>query len=270
MTERLTTLAAVRDWLGIETTDSDTMLIRIIDAASQFTLNYLNRDSLAARDFTQNFKGNGKDTMLLRNWPVISVASVGVNGSVIVASTRGQAGLPSSGWLLSDPRDAPQSIDLYGFGFYYRTACQVVYRSGYETSQEWLIAESGDPAVYTFAPNASGQWIKDEGVTIDGVTALKVDADPTAGQYSVDEWGTYTFSADDAGKTAVIRYAYAPWDISQGVTEIIGDWFTRKDRIGILSKSLSGGVGESVTFLQKDMNDAVRSTLQPYRNVIPV
>lgn len=272
MTERLTTLAIVKDWLGIDTTDSDSELIRIIDAASQFALNYLNRDSLAAADYTQNFKGNGKDTMLLRNWPVLSVASVGINGSAIVAGTRGNAGMPSTGFFLSDERSAPQSVDLFGYNFWYRAPCQVVYRAGYEVSQTTVLAKTGTAPdeVVQFTPTAGGQWIKDVGVTIDGVPAIKADADPATGEYSVAEWGTYTFALADDTKTAVITYAYAPWDIAQGVVEIIGEWFKRKDRIGVLSKSLSGGVGESVTFLQSDMNDAVRASLQPYRNVIPV
>lgn len=271
MTERLTTLAIVKDWLGIDTSDSDATLIRIIDAASQFALNYMNRDGgLAAKDYVQNFRGNGKDTMLLRNWPVLSITSVGINGTSIGAGARSAAGMPDSGFYLSDDRSGPQSVDLFGYSFYYRTPCQVVYRAGYETSQTTVLAKSGDPEVVQFTPTAEGQWTKDEGVTIDGVALMKVDSDPQAGEYSVDDWGTYTFNLADDGKTAVFTYAYAPWDIAQGVVEIIGEWFKRKDRIGVLSKSLSGGVGETVTFLQSDMNDAVRASLQPYRNVIPV
>lgn len=268
MTERLTTLAAVKDWLGIDTAGSDIQLTRIIDAASQFTLNYLNRDSLAAQSYTQNCRGNGKDTLLLRNWPVLEVTSVGVNGSAIVEGSRGTAGMPSTGWLLGDARSAPQSVDLFGSAFYYRAFCQVVYRAGYETSQSFVLADVDDSITAT--PSSLGQWIKDEGVTLNAVPAVKATSAPATGQYSVDEWGVYTFAAADVGQTAIITYAYAPWDISQGVTEIIGEWFKRKDRIGVMSKSLSGGVGESVTFLQKDMNDAVRASLQPYRNVIPV
>lgn len=272
MTERLTTLAIVKEWLGIDHANSDASLIRIINAASQFTLNYLNRDSLAAQQFTQNFRGNGKDTMLLRNWPVISVSSVGVNGSLVTGSTRGVGGLPSTGWILSDARSGPQSLDLYGSFFFYRAPCQVIYRAGYETSQTTVLELSGESPdeVVIFTPTAEGQWIRNELVTLDGVTATLVNAAPAVGEYTVSEWGLYTFNNADAGKTAVITYAYAPWDISQGVVEIIGEWFKRKDRIGVLSKSLSGGVGESVTFLNSDMNDSVRATMQFYRNVVPV
>ena len=270
MTERLTTLAAVKDWLGIDTSDSDELLTRIIDAASQFALNYMNRGGFASQTFTENFRGNGKSSMLLRNWPVISVSSVGIGGSLVQASTLVQGGLPSEGYTVSDARDAPQSLELYGYHFYYRVPCQIIYQAGYRTSQAYVLELSDEPDTVTVTPSNGGQWVADVGVTINSLTAVKVTADPSTGQYSVDESGVYTFSNNDATKTAVITYAYCPPDVSFGVTEIIGEWYKRRDRIGVLSKSLSGGVGESVSFVNSDMNDAVRGYLQPYRNVIPV
>jgi hypothetical protein len=89
-----------------------------------------------------------------------------------------------------------------------------------------------------------------------------------AGQYSVDEWGTYLFAGADTGKAAVITYDYVPFDVSFAVTELIGEWYKRKDRIGVLSKTLGGQ--ETVTFSQKDMGESIRSVLQPYTNVVPM
>lgn len=267
MTERLITLPAVKEWLAFkeEQTGSDATLIRIIDAVSAFVMNYLNRDSFAAQEYTQNFRGNGKDTMLLRNWPVLSVSSVGVAGQSIAGATRGNAGLPSTGWLVSDLREAPQSIDLYGYGFWLGAPCQVVYKAGFETTQDFTIVGT---APITFTPNKAGQWMTDLGVTIDGVAATLVTTDPTAGQYKLDEWGTYTFSVDDLNKVAAVSYTYAPWDISFAAMEIVGEWFKRKDRIGLLSKTLGGQ--ETITFSSMDMNEAARKNLQPYMNVVPV
>ena len=271
MTERLTTLQAVKDWLGITTDASDAQLIRVIEAASQFALNYMNRDSLAAQDYTQNFYGNGKTSELLRNWPVISVSSVGINGKIIPASTSGTGGKPTDGYTLNDPRSAPQAVELHGYQFEFRTSCQVIYRAGFETSQASLIpAAAGDPlpTVVTLTPVAGGQWTADLGVTIDGNAATLVTGDPTTGEYAVDEWGVYSFAAADASKTAIMSYSYAPWDVSQGVTELIGEWYRRKERIGQLSKTLGGQ--ETISYSRQDMNDSIRGMLQPYRNVIPV
>lgn len=268
MTERLTTLAIVKDWLGIDTEDSDPQLVRIIDAASQFALNYMNRDGFAVQTYTDNFRGNGKCQTLLRNWPVRSVSSVGISGQLIVASTLGQGGMPSCGYTISDPRQAPQQIELWGYNFYYRAPCQVIYTAGYEMSQTYTLETTVFDKPILITPAGGGQWVGDVGVTLDGVPATRVASNnPATGEYYVDEWGTYAFSPDDNGKVAVITYSYCPPDVSLGVTEMIGEWFKRKDRIGVLSKSLSGGVGESVTFGNNEMNDAVRAYLQPYVNV---
>src|SRR3546814_19529891 len=75
---------------------------------------------------------------------------------------------------LGDHRSAPQSVDLFGYNFWYRAPCQVVYRAGYETSQTTVLVSAGDPATVTFTPTATGQWIKDEGVTLNGVEATKI------------------------------------------------------------------------------------------------
>jgi hypothetical protein len=270
MTERLTTLAAVKDWLDITTDGSDTMLVRIIDAASQFVLGWLNRDSFQAREYTQNFRGNGKTSMLLRNWPVLSVTSVGVGGQSIPAASAPVNGLPGSGYLISDPRNAPQSLELFGYGYYQGAPSQIVYTAGFRTSQSTIIPEVADGATYAvITPNSDGCWSADLGVSIDGVDApLSDTGTPDPGQYAVDEWGTYSFNAADVGKTAIMSYDYTPWAVSFAVTELIGEWYKRKDRIGVLSKTLGGQ--ETVTFSQKDMNDSIRGSLQLYNNVVPM
>jgi hypothetical protein len=262
--ERLTTLSAVKDYLGIpeDNTDSDRFLTRLIDAASQFVLNWVDRDSFGVRSFTQNFNGNGKSSVLLANWPVQTVTSVGTGGSFVPASVFNSAGYPSSGYAMSDKRFGPQTLDLYGFGFGGPT--QVIYTAGFRTTETDVI-----PATpFQVTPVTDGRWIADIKTTIDGVDAVKVAADPVAGQYSIDGWGVYTFAAADEGKTAVITYDYAPFDVSFAVDELIGEWYKRKDRIGVLSRTLGGQ--ETITFSQKDMSDSIKSVLQPYCNVVPM
>lgn len=271
-TERLTTLQSVKDWLGITNTTSDAQLTRIIDAASRFVFSYINRDSFIEQSYTQNFKGNGKTGSLLRNWPVTSITSVGINGTAIPAAAFNATGYPTtSGYVLSDSRDSQVSLDLWGYHYLLGTPCRIVYTSGYSTTESYTITAPTTPAsppVNTVTPTTGGQWIYDKGVTIDGVEATKVTTTPGAGEYSVDDGGTYTFADADDGLVAVIQYSYAPWDISFATTELIGEWYRRKDRIGMLSKTLGGQ--ETVTFSQQDMNDSVREMLQSYRNVVPV
>jgi hypothetical protein len=269
MTERLTTLAAVKEYLGITTDESDAGLTRLINAASQFILNYLSRDSFQRRSYTENFYGNGKTTTLLRNWPILSVSSVGIGGRLVLPSVLGVAGLPGTGYTISDPRPAPQSINLYGYGFVYRAPSQIIYEAGFETTDTSVLVAADPPAdPVTYAPQSGGVWSSDLGVTLDGVVAVLVTGAPSAGEYAVDEWGTYSFSADVVGKVAVISYSYTPWDVSFAAVEMIAEWYRRADRIGMLSKTLGGQ--ETIAFSQKDFNDTIRRNLQNYVNVVSV
>lgn len=56
---------------------------------------------------------------------------------------------------------------------------------------------------------ASGTFLQDEGVTVNGVAYIRVASAPTAGQYAVSADGTYTFATADAGKTAYISFKYS-------------------------------------------------------------
>ena len=264
MTERLTTLAAVKDWLDITNDDSDASLTRLIDAASQFVLNWVGWPSFGVREYTVNFRGNGRAYTILNQWPVQSVTSVGIGGSFVSASVAGNAGLPGNGYYVSDRRFGPQQLMLQGYGFWNGAPSQVIYHAGFQTTQVTEIPTTP----FQITPNTDGQWIAGIEVEIDGIDAVQVTGTPNTGEYQLDEWGTYTFAAADVGKAATITYDYAPWDVSFAVQELIGEWYKRKDRIGLLSKTLGGQ--ETVTFSQKDMGDSIRSTLQPYVNVVPM
>src|SRR5438309_1849426 len=181
MTERLTTLSQVKDYLDIQTDDSDSFLTRLIDSASQFVLTWISRDSFGLRTYTQNFRGTGKPSVMLFNWPVKSVTSVGIAGSSIVPSPIGNLGNPSSGYVVSDVRFGQQQVNLYGYNFWQGAPSQVVYSAGFQTSQ--TIAIPGTP--FQVTTSDAGQWIADITVTIAGVAAVKVASAPATGQYSV-------------------------------------------------------------------------------------
>lgn len=264
MTERLTTLAAVKELLNINSNDSDDRLIQIIDAVSQFILAYTSIPSFRRTQYTQNFKGTGKASALLRAWPVLSVTTVATGGTLVPASSFTNY-MPSSGYYLSDPRYGMQSIEMVGYAFLQGVPSTVIYESGWETSQSGNIP---DASPYTVTPTESGTWSQDLGVTINGAAATPVAADPAAGEYSVGEWGEYTFSADDAGAAYVISYSYTPPAVSLAAQQIVAEWFKKKDRIGLLSKTLGGQ--ETITFSTADMDAASKSMLQPFVNVAPV
>lgn len=261
-TERLTTLAQLKAWLNITTDGSDAQLTLVIDAVSQFVLSYLGWDTFRRKTYTQNFRGYGKPSVLLRNWPVLGVTSVASGGGTFPASTFNN-GMPSSGYYVGDQRGGMQSLDLMGHTFGRGVPSTVVYEAGFETEQTGLVP--GDP--FKVTPTNDGVWSANIRVYLDGVLATETLGTPVAGQYQVSEWGDYTFAAADTGKTYIIEYSYTPSVISFAAMEIAAEWFKRKDHIGILSKTLGGQ--ETITFSSEDMNTAARSMLQPFMNVVP-
>ncbi len=259
--ERLTTLSAVKDWLGITTDDSDAGLQRMIDAVSRFILNYLSRPTLKPAAYVYNFMGNGKSDVLLPHWPVLSITSVGIGASVLSAGTYNGAN-PSSGYYLSPQRNGYQELSVHGYGFYRGVGAEVVYMAGFQTTETDTIPASP----YQLTPTTGGAWSGKVSVTIDGVAATEVASAPTTGQYAVSDAGVYTFAAADTDKTAAMTYTYVPADIAFAATEMVGEWYKRRDRIGVLSKTLGGQ--ETVTYNNADMTTIAVASLQPYKNII--
>jgi hypothetical protein len=62
-------------------------------------------------------------------------------------------------------------------------------------------------------------------------------------------------------------YATIPNDIVQACTEIAGEAFKRRNRIGESTQTLSGQ--QVVSFIKSAMNETVASMLAQYRNVVP-
>lgn len=262
-TERLTSLTAVKQWLNISSTESDSFLTRLIDAASQFVLEYINWESFQLVEYTYRFRGSGSHKILLQNWPVVEVSQVSSGGQVIPASVFTN-GMPTPGYYVSENRQGPQSLELTGYGFPRGLPAEIIYEAGFRTSVPF-IPTTGN---LTITPGNGGTWSKGVSVTINGAEATLVLADPATDQYTLSEWGQYGFSAEDIDAPVVITYDYTPFSVSHACTELVGEWVRRKDRIGIVSKSLGGQ--ETVSFSQSDMSSAVKSMLQPFKNVVPV
>lgn len=88
----LTTLANVKAWANVKTTDDDALLTRLISAASEYIQTWLNR-SFASQAYNEVRDGNGNCRMVFAESPVTAVSSLVVNGRPIPASAGfGQAG----------------------------------------------------------------------------------------------------------------------------------------------------------------------------------
>jgi hypothetical protein len=127
-TQDLTTLNDVKLWLGKDgapiAAGDDTLLSRLITAASDFLLQQMNRDTLLNTSRTEVFSGNGDQSFTLKHFPVVSVTSVKV-GSVVIPASADR--IASGYWL-----DTIGAIHLFGYGFTCgRMNCEIVYTSGF-------------------------------------------------------------------------------------------------------------------------------------------
>ena len=85
----LTTLQNVKDWLGLESDDDDTLLTRMVSAISEYIQSWLNRDLLTAA-YTEILDGNGGVKLMLSNYPVNTVTSLTVDGQTIPSAVDSQ------------------------------------------------------------------------------------------------------------------------------------------------------------------------------------
>lgn len=123
----LTTVANAKTWLNISVTTDDVLLARLVSAASQFVQTWLNR-TIAATSYTEYRNGNGQDRMMLKNFPIISVTAVNINGVPISQAPALAPNVPvQAGWQNDDLK-----VYLVGFQFWQGTQnIQFQYTAGY-------------------------------------------------------------------------------------------------------------------------------------------
>lgn len=75
----LTTVAKVKEYLGLTGTTEDALLGGLVDWATDFVHSYCGRYFPQA-SYDEYYDGDGTDGLLLRQYPVVSVASVEIGG----------------------------------------------------------------------------------------------------------------------------------------------------------------------------------------------
>jgi Phage gp6-like head-tail connector protein len=263
----LTTLANVKSWLNVTTSNDDALLTRLIQQTSRYIYGELGRASLFQHTVSETYDGPGRARLILRQWPVLSVTSLTVGTQAIqAAASYGQTGYQLQTWD-GIPPGAPQALDLNGYVFCPGSSnVAVTYTAGYVVQNEAQTIPGTPYQVTVEAPY--GNFAVDQGVNFTGGAALtKVASAPAAGQYSVDAAGKYTFAAADTAKPVQISYSFIPADIEQACIEIAAERYRYKDRIGQTSKSLGGQ--ETASYLTKKMTDYVDDLIQAYRNMVP-
>lgn len=119
-----TNLADVKSWLGVKTAENDETLSRMITAASSSISQVINRD-IVATDYNIVAHGNGKDTLPMPSYPILSVTALKIDGVSIQPSISYSA----PGYTFDDT-----TIYLRGGAKFTkdRNNIEVTYRAGFE------------------------------------------------------------------------------------------------------------------------------------------
>jgi hypothetical protein len=262
-------LADVKLWLGRADSNSDSLLAGLITRASRDICSYLQRPVFLPRTIAEIRDGNGGSSLILKQWPVISVASVVAGERTIPpasASSEFGTGYVCEQWDGAPP-GRPQALSLRGYSF--RQGAQnvaIVYQSGYQVTAEPQTVSGGAATVN--APY--GNWASDVAVTYaNGVELTKVASAPSVGQYALDaNAGTYDFNAGDDGAPILISYGFVPSDLADACIELVSERFKYSERIGEKTHSLGGN--ETVAFDTTRFTPLIAAMLQPYKNLLPV
>lgn len=263
----LTSLSNVKAWAGVTSDTDDVLLARLITSASRFVINYLQRGQLVRTTYNELRKGTGNTVMLLRQYPVIQINSLTLRGQPI----REQVNPPFGQGYILEPWsgiDSSGAQKLFSaalpFPRDYLPTVAINYDAGFFTSEVQTI-----PAEGPYTLTTSKTWAQDYSIsyTQNDNTLTQVANDPAQGQYTAAE-GSYTFNVSDASASITIAYSYTPADIEQAVIELVGERYKLKDRIGQVSKSLGGQ--ETTSFSQKNMNDFISLSLEPFISVTPI
>lgn len=276
----LTTLADVKAWMGRTDTNSDSVLSTLVTRASRQILTYLRRGIVQPHTIDEIRDGTGGSTLVLKQWPVVSVSSVTV-GPLIVPQAPALSANPSSanacgaGWTYDAwdgvPPGRPHVLSLngYTFGERYPGAQNnqnilVVYRAGYQVTNESQTVSGG--TLTAEAPY--GAWVYSISVTYaDGTPFEQVYGPPGVGQFQLGVTpGVYIFNAGDNGFQVLLSYAYIPTDLADACIELVCERFKYSERVGEKSHSLGGN--ETVSFDNDRFTPLVISMLEPYRNVL--
>ncbi len=127
----LTTLANAKQWIGITGSTDDAMLTRLVSASSDYITMWLGRD-ITLQTYNSYRDGIPGNIMVLRNYPVVSVSTVTIDGNVVPAAVYPSVGAsPSPGFIFDN-----YSIMLVGGVYAFTRGFQNVYfsyQAGYST-----------------------------------------------------------------------------------------------------------------------------------------
>lgn len=281
MPQSLTTPANAEAWLGLTPgadAAADALVARLISAASQTVLNWLNRSIILPQAVSETRDGTGTKRMMLREWPVLSVTSLAIGGITVPGGSyagsgfAGRAGYFVGGWDGVPPgRAAALELNGYEFGRAPQ-AVAIGYRAGYRVDGEKQTVSSS--AVTAAQP--WGTWASDQGVTYaDGTPLTIVTGAPGQGQYRLGTTpGQYVFNAADDAADVLLSYGYVPAPVEQATIDLVAQAYNRGKQFDGLSGLTEMKAGDAALKFARPMAGAIAAAeiagpLEPYRRVAP-
>lgn len=129
----LTTLLDVKTWLPIPSTTmaDDAKISRLITATSADFMRAVNRPDFLAATYTELREGDGATRIVLRHWPVNTVASLTVGGTTVPAASSDHVTTP--GWYIDSDLDPERQAQVYLAGLTFTDAAivAITYNAGY-------------------------------------------------------------------------------------------------------------------------------------------
>lgn len=277
----LCSLYAAKQWLkiggplGIEAADSDAVMVRTIRTCSASILANLGRSSLLKQTYLDQNDGRTARAMFMRQWPVLSITSVSVDGVAFAASTDGlRSGYYYDVWDGYAPGQ-PQAVQLIGGSFTRgKNNVLISYVAGYAMTETGAVPASP----YKIATGqAQGPWAQDAGVifTDTGAAGVLVTGTPAAGQYALpttitapQDVGQYQFAAADQGRPVAISYSYVPSSLEEACINWVAERVRYRERIGMRSQATGGQTTASydITALPK----YVAELINPFKRNLPL
>jgi hypothetical protein len=248
----LTTLAAVKAYLGITTNGQDTLIPQLIARESALVEQWTGRQFPSVTRTDKRLNGNGGRCLTLPDEPIISVSALTIDGRVIPAAANSQ----DSGYLFNE------TTLFLTDDFFTRGNQNVVcsWVAGYQ-AQETAFVPTGN----TITPTTGGTAVTVVAVT--NVTTsspmTQVGSSPASGEFSFSA-GVFTFNAAQFNNSIEIDYYYIPAGVEQAVIEMVGLDLQQRNNLGLNSKTLAT---ETVTYEKKGIADSAKELLQPYKRM---
>lgn len=128
----LTTIDALKEYLGEVGDLEDDLLTRIVTAASENINRYCQRTFESTVYTSELYTGSGTDTLILRNFPIITLSSVSEGGTALTIGTDPYgAGTSGDVYILS--ANEGSIVRPFSWFLCYRHYYSVTYTAGYAT-----------------------------------------------------------------------------------------------------------------------------------------